>query len=205
MSINWDYVKERVLRYNEKPSDDLLYRIGSHADVLEPGESSDGILNPEQRFRILNWICSQKLKIKHDLALLIFGSSQLDSWLQVSRGAYPNFEFYLVFEFLEEEDTGWESQIYYTLFWHPNHGAPMPDIECDFPWKLDWELGEDFWGSYPDNCTNDFDFTLACYPNQSAFAQPGYLCCSGDRYTTESDEEALMSVAEVLQACVSTI
>ena len=33
-SLNWDYLLERVRRYNEKPSDDLLYRIGTHVNIL---------------------------------------------------------------------------------------------------------------------------------------------------------------------------
>ncbi|HAA31082.1 MAG TPA: hypothetical protein DCE56_29475 [Cyanobacteria bacterium UBA8553] len=65
-SINWGYVQERVRRYNENPSDDLLYRIGTHADVLEPDESIDGQLSLEQRTRILNWIADQGYKINHD-------------------------------------------------------------------------------------------------------------------------------------------
>lgn len=199
LSINTKYVQERVHRYNDRPSDDLLYRIGSHADVLEPGESN-GQLNPEQRFRILNWILCQGYEIKGDLALLIFGREQLEKWLGQSRQAYPDFEFYLAFEFLEEEDTGWESGIYYSLWWHPKPGSPMPSSDCDFPWRLYWDGGDAFWGDFPDNTKNDIEFTLSVYPNQQSFTAPGWVCEEGDRYCSFTDEEAdLMPVAEVLK------
>lgn len=64
--INWTYIEERIRRYNESPSDDLLYRIGTHADVLEPDESRQGQLNVEQRVRILNWIAAQGYEIAID-------------------------------------------------------------------------------------------------------------------------------------------
>ncbi len=37
-SINWEYLIERVRRYNEAPSDDLLYRIGTHVNILTPDD-----------------------------------------------------------------------------------------------------------------------------------------------------------------------
>ena len=64
-TFNWDYLLERVRRYNEKPSDDLLYRIGTHVNALTL-EDQDLIernqgnrLNPEQRFRVLDWLVCQ--------------------------------------------------------------------------------------------------------------------------------------------------
>jgi hypothetical protein len=61
-NISWDYLLERVRRYNENPSDDLLYRIGTHVDVLTLEDQDlieqqqGGYLNPQQRYRVLNWL-----------------------------------------------------------------------------------------------------------------------------------------------------
>jgi len=206
-SIIWDYLIERVRRYNEAPSDDLLYRIGTHINVLTPDDQyyidhHRGILHPEQRYLVLNWlVCQDGIEIKGDLALLIFGRDQLTKWLEKSRITYPDFEFYLPFEFHPSHRTGWESGINFSLYWMPKPGAPVPDPECDFPWKLFWDSGEMFWNNLPNGTHNDFDFTLSVYPNQGSFTIPGSLCEQGDYYTTPSDEEKdLMSVAQVL-AC----
>lgn len=203
LSINSKYVQERVHRYNERPSDDLLYRIGTHIDVLT---ATDVVhincrgFNPEQRFRVLDWILCQGYEIKGDLALLIFGREQLEKWLDQSRQAYPDFEFYLVFEFQDSENSGWDTGINYSVFWHPNPGSPMPSSDCDFPWRLYWDGGDAFWGNFPDNTKNDIEFTLSVYPNQQSFTAPGWVCEEGDRYCSFTDEEAdLMPVAEVLR------
>ncbi len=197
-SINLDYIRERVHRYNNSPSDDLLYRIGNHADVLSI-EHSSGNLTPEQRFRVLNWIVTSGLSIEGDLALLIFGRDPLTQWLETSRQAYPDFEFFLSFEFRTKFQTGFDDGICFTMHWMPKPGAPEPSVECDFPWRLYWEAGEMFWGDYPNNTTNQFDFSFSCYPNQQSFATRGSFCEVGDRYTTPTDEEAdLMSVEQVL-------
>ncbi len=207
-SINWDYVRERVARYNSSPSDDLLYRIGNHVDVLTLEDCSriaskhqqDGALDPEQRYRVLNWILSNGFQIETDLALLIFGRQQLNQWLEISRLAYPDFEFYLAFEYLTRFQSDCGDGICFSLFWMPKDGAPVPDTEYDFPWKLSWDSGEMFWGDHPGGTKNDFDFTLAVYPNQESFAKPGWFCEAGDWYTTPSDREAsLMPIAEVLR------
>lgn len=206
-SIVWGYLTERIHRYNESPSDDLLYRIGTHVDVLTPEdckliERQKGCLSPEQRFRVLDWIvsCQNDVDIKWDLALLIFGRKQLEEWLRRSQQAYPDFEFYLSFEYLTRFKSGCEDGICFTMHWIPRPGAPEPDLQCDFPWRLYWESGEMFWGDYPGGSTNQFDFNLDCYPNQQSFARPGCVCEEGDRYTTPNDEEAdLMSVAQVLE------
>lgn len=204
-SINWNYVEERVRRYNEKPSDDLLYRIGNHTDVLSMEDSDliqkkqGGYLNPEQRFRVLNWIVTSGQEIETDLALLIFGRDQLEEWLERSRQAYPDFEFYLCFEYLTQFQSGCSDGICFSMHWHPLPGAPEPSVECDFPWKLYWETGSMFWNDWMPN-GNQFDFGLSCYPNQQSFATPNSFCEEGDRYTTPADEEAdLMSVAQVLE------
>jgi hypothetical protein len=211
-SIIWDYLLERVRRYNEAPSDDLLYRIGTHVDVLTPDDQHyidhhRGCLHPEQRYRVFDWLAVQSaagllgLEIEGDLALLIFGHDQLTQWLERSRQAYPDFEFYLVFEHHPDGMKTGHTGIDFAMYWMPQPGAPEPDIECDFSWRLCWNHGEMFWGDYPDGFTNQFDFSVDCYPNQQSFATPGSFCEEGDRYTTPSDEEAdLMSVAQVL-AC----
>ncbi|MEW6499425.1 MAG: hypothetical protein AB1589_44195 [Cyanobacteriota bacterium] len=203
-SIHWGYVTERVRRYNQNPSDDLLYRIGTHVDVLTPEDldlircHQQGYLNPEQRFRVLNWIVCWGLEIEDDLALLIFGRNQLEEWLLRSQQSYPIFEFYLAFEVLLKEESGVEPGICFTMHWIPRPGAPEPSVECDFPWKLDWEPGNVFWADWMPG-GNQFDFCLSCYPNQESFAMPNSFCEEGDRYTTLTDEEAdLMSVAQVL-------
>ena len=207
-SIDWGYLTERIRRYKQNPCDDLLYRIGTHVDVLTPEETETmagrwtGALTPEQRFRVLNWIvsCQNDVEIESDLALLIFGRQQLEQWLQISRQAYPNFEFYLCFEYLTRFKSGCEDGICFTMHWMPRPGAPEPDVELDFPWKSYWESGEMFWNEYPGGCTNQFDFNLACYPNQQSFTNARWVCEEGDHYTTPSDEEAdLMSVAQVLE------
>jgi hypothetical protein len=206
MSINWEYVTERVRRYNENPSDDLLIRIGSHVDVLTLDDcdliqkEQGGYLNPEQRYRVLDWIVGEaRLEIEQDLAVLIFGREQLLKWLEQSRQAYPDFEFYLVFEAHQGQYTGHHG-IDFTMHWQPRTGAPEPDVEGDFPWKVFWEWGEMFWGNYPGGFTNQFDFNLNCYPDQWSFATPNSLCVEGDRYTMLTDDEAsLMSVASVLE------
>ncbi|MBD1903785.1 hypothetical protein NDI44_27060 [Trichocoleus sp. DQ-A3] len=203
-SINWGYVTERVRRYNQKPSDDLLYRIGTHCDVLISEDQDliqrhqQGSLNPEQRFRVLNWIVCWGLEIEGDLGLLIFGRNQLQEWLERSQQSYPDFEFYLAFEFLQKEQSGVEAGICFTLHWIPQPGAPEPSVECDFPWKFYWEPGDMFWNDWMSG-GNQFEFCLECYPNQESFASPNSFCEQGDRYTTLTDEEAdLMSVAQVL-------
>ncbi len=207
-SIDWNYVEERIRRYNQKPSDDLLCRIGTHVDVLTPEDcdiiqrKQSGKLNPEQRYRVLDWIVGKAgLNVEADLALLIFGRQQLEEWLQISRQAYPDFEFYLVFEAHQGQYTGHHG-IDFSMFWMPQPGAPEPDLECDFSWKLFWEYGEMFFGTCMGEYTgrNQFDFALECYPSQQSFARPGWFCEEGDRYTTPCDEEAdLMSVAQVLE------
>jgi hypothetical protein len=64
-SIEWDYVIERVRRYNNEPSDDLLYRIGTHVNALTledqdlSARHQDGNLSPEQRYRVLDWLAVQ--------------------------------------------------------------------------------------------------------------------------------------------------
>lgn len=204
--MDWNYIIERVNRYNQNPSDDLLYRIGSHTDILT-SEDCDAInyrqsghLTPQQRFQVLNFLLCQEVHIEGDLALLIFGRKQLEEWLERSRQAYPNFEFYLVFEYQPSSKTGWDSGINYSVHWIPLPGAPVPDPEMDFSWKVFWDSGEMFWGNLPNNTKNDFEFTLSVYPNQAAFGIPGSTCEAGDYYTTPSEEEAsLMSVAQVLQ------
>jgi hypothetical protein len=206
-SIDWGYLAERIRRYNQKPNDDLLYRIGTHVDVLtledcQLIEQHKGSLSPEQRFRVLNWIvsCQNDVEIENDLALLIFGREQLEEWLHRSRQAYPDFEFYLSFEYLTRFKSGCEDGICFTMHWMPRPGAPEPDTDNDFPWRLYWESGEMFWGDYPGGFTNQFDFNLDCYPDQESFTRLGWICSQGSRYTTPSDEEAdLMSVAKVLE------
>lgn len=215
--VNWDYITKHVNAYNRLSCgtsirhDDILYRIGSHTDVLTPEDcelinhSTQGWLTPEQRFRVLDWIvsCQNDVEISGDLALLIFGREQLSEWLERSLCTYPDFEFYLAFEY--HDSKGWEPGVNFTMHWMPRPGAPEPDVECDFPWKLDWEDGGMFWGNYPGGFTNQFDFNLDCYPNQESFATPGWFCEEGDRYTTPSDEEAdLMSVAQVLHFSART-
>jgi hypothetical protein len=203
-TINWGYLEERLDRYNVNPSDNLLYRIGTHVDVLS-AEDCRAIdqqgFSAEQRYRTLNWLCAcTKWEPDIDLALLIFGRKQLTEWLEISRRAYPNFELYLPFEYLEGSKTGWETGINFSLYWMPLPGAPVPDPECDFPWKLSWDLGEMFWGNLPNGTKNDFEFTLSVYPNQQSFTKPDWICEEGDHYTTPTDEEKdLMSVAEVLK------
>lgn len=206
-SINWGYVVERIRRYNKKPSDDLLYRIGTHADVLDIADcdhiqSQEGRLDPEQRYRVLNWIVTSQeaVELECDLALLIFGRDQLTQWLEQSRQAYPDFEFYLCFEYLTKFESGYDDGICFTIHWMARPGAPTPNVECDFPWRLYWESGDYFWADWMVG-GNQFDFTLHCYPSQQSFATPGLFCEEGDHYTTPTDEEKdLMSVAQVLEA-----
>lgn len=205
---NWNYVTERIERYQDTHDDEFLYDIGRHVDVLTVNDTNlvfhtqNSCLNPEQRYRVLNWlVCQDEIEIKGDLALLIFGRDQLTQWLERSCQAYPDFEFYLPFEFHPMHQSGWESGINFSLYWMPLPGAPVPDPECDFPWKLFWDSGEMFWGNLPNGTHNDFDFTLSVYPNQESFTIPNSICEQGDYYTTPSDEEKdLMSVAEVLEA-----
>ncbi len=196
--MDWGYLNERINRYNAQPSDDLLYRIGSHADILLPQELE---LTPERRFRILNWIATHAcLNTDIDLALLIFGRQQLEQWLEHSKSAYPDFEFYLCFEFQPRHNTGFESGINFTMHWTPKPGAPVPDTDNDFPWKSFWECGEMFWGDYPGGGKNHFDFNLHCYPDQASFTKHGWVCEQGDWYTTPDERDAnLMPVSLVLQ------
>ncbi|MEP0755600.1 hypothetical protein NDA03_25810 [Trichocoleus sp. Lan] len=204
-SINWGYVTERIRRYNQQPSDDLLYRIGTHTDNLTPEDQDliqhhqQGSLSSEQRFRVLNWLACQGFEIQGDLALHIFGREQLTEWLERSLHSYPDFEFFLVFEFQPKEKTGWDSGINFTMHWIPQPGAPEPSVECDFAWSLYWESGQMFWSEWMTG-GNQFDFCLDCYPSQDSFATPGSFCEEGDRYTTLTDEEmGLMSVAQLLE------
>ena len=211
-AINWqalgsspEYVIERVRRYNEAPTDDLLYRIGSYANALNVEDcraiEQQGF-TPEQRYNVLNWITKTGLVIEGDLALLIFGREQLTQWLQISRQAYPNFEFYLCFEYQEKFKSGFDDGINFTMHWHPQPGAPMPlpETETDFPWRPFWDSGDMFWGDYPGGSTNHFDFNLYCYPDETGFTKPGWICEEGDWYTMVDERDAnLMSVAQVLE------
>ena len=164
--------------------------------------SLNGALSPEQRYRVLNWILCNNFEVEGDLALLIFGRKQLEEWLERSHQAYPNFEFYLCFEYQEKFRSGWDDGVNFTMHWHPQPGAPMPlpETETDFPWRPFWDSGDMFWGDYPGGSTNHFDFNLYCYPDETGFTKSGWVCEEGDWYTMKSDREAdLMSVAQVLQ------
>lgn len=198
--MDYGYLTERVRRYNAQPSDDLLYRIGTHADLLEGG---NGQLTPERRYIVLNWlVCQDVIEIKHDLALLIFGRDQLTQWLNISQQAYPHFEFYLVFEYQKKFNSGFDDGVNFTMYWHPRPGAPvpLPETETDFPWRPSWDSGEMFWGDYPGGGTNHFEFNLYCYPNEEGFTKPGWVCEEGDWYTMVDGRDAdLMSVAQVLE------
>jgi hypothetical protein len=203
-SIDWGYLAERVRRYNKTPTEDLLYRIGTHVNVLTPEDcqriSQQGFTSV-QRYCVLNWLasCTDLLNDEMDLALLIFGRNQLEQWLERSRQAYPDYEFYLIFEYQDKAKTGWESGINFTMHWVPLPGAPVPDIEYDFPWRSFWDSGEMFWCDYL-GYTNHFDFNLHCYPDQTTFTKPGWVCEAGDYYTSLDERDAnLMSVAQVLE------
>jgi hypothetical protein len=211
--MNWDYITKHLNAYNRLPCntsrvhDDLLYRIGSHVDVLTPQDcqaidKQRGWFTSEQRYRVLNWlICQDGIEIEGDLTILIFGCQQLQEWLTESDLAYPDYEFYLAFEYQDEDSSGWKSGINYTLFWMPKPGAPEPDIDNDFSWQSYWESGEMFWGEFPGGFTNQFDFNLDCYPDQGSFTNPSLTCKEGDRYTTPTEEdEDLLSVAQSLEA-----
>lgn len=207
MFYSYDYIAERVRRYNNQPSDDLLYRIASHAEILGSTElhliSQSGCFIPQQRYLIFNWLCCKGFELSGDLALLIFGREQLEQWLDRSQKAYPHFEFYLCFEYQDKFKSGFDSGINFTMHWHPQPGAPMPllDNETDFPWRPFWDSGDMFWGSFPGGSTNHFDFNLYCYPDETGFTKSGWICEEGDWYTMKEDEQAadLMSVAQVLQ------
>lgn len=214
-AINWqalgsspEYVIERVRRYNESPSDDLLYRIGTHVNALDVDtvqridRHQNGRLTPHQRYQVLDWIAKTGLVIEGDLALLIFGRKQLEEWLERSRQAYPHFDFYLVFEYQEKFKSGFDDGINFTMHWHPQPGAPMPlpETETDFPWRPFWDSGEMFWGDYSNGITNHFDLNLYFYPDETGFTKPGWICEEGDWYTLLDGRDAdLMSVAQVLQ------
>ena len=204
--MDWNYITERVQRYNSQPSDDLLYRIASNAEILGSTElylvdrDQRGQLIPQQRYLILNWLCCNGFEVEGDLALLIFGRQQLTQWLEISRQVYPNFEFYLCFEYQDGKKTGWESGINCTCFWMPKPGAPVPNTDNDFPWKPYWDTAEHFWITHPSGVTNEFDFTLDCYKSQQSFTDSNWILEEGDWQCTPSDEEAdLMSVAQVLE------
>ena len=205
--MDWNYLTERVRRYNENPTEDLLYRIGTHVDVLTPedcGSISQQGFSAEQRYRVLNWLasCTDLLNDEMDLALLIFGRNQLEQWLERSRQAYPHFDFYLVFEYQDRFKSGFEDGVNFTMHWHPRPGAPMPlpETETDFPWRPFWESGDMFWSDFPGGSKNHFDFNLYCYPDETGFTKPGWICEEGDWYTMVDERDAdLMSVAQVLE------
>lgn len=75
--MNWDYLSERVRRYNLAPTqsqrDDLLYRIGTHADLFSPAEQALtdrlGCLIPEHRACILEWLLLEDFSLRTDLSL----------------------------------------------------------------------------------------------------------------------------------------
>ena len=86
------------------------------------------------------------------------------------------------------------------MYWEPLPGAPMPlpETEIDFPWRSFWDSGEMFWGDRPGGFTNDFEFTLNCYPNEASFTKPNWICEEGDWYTMPSEPD-LMCVQQVLK------
>ena len=209
--FDWEYITKLVRGYNNQPSDDLLYQIGTHTGTLtldDQGlidQQQGGRLNPEQRYRVLDWLAIQAgrgfvgLNVEGDLALLIFGREQLTQWIETSKRAYPDFDFYLVFECHPDGMKTGHTGIDFAMYWMPQLGAPEPSVECDFPWNCYWEHGEMFWGDYPGETANQLEFNLSVYPDQDSFTTPGSFCEAGDRYTTPTHEEAdLMSVEAIL-------
>jgi hypothetical protein len=176
--VVWSYVEERITRFNqaktERDRDDLLYRIGSHADVLDLEDirfirENDGILHPEQRFEVLQWmIYSANAAVEGNLVLLIFGQQQLQEWHQRAKAAYPNFEMMLG----ARTAFGTEDYLELSLHFQPQAGASQINPELDFQGKSFWDAGEMFWGNFPQNCANEFEFILHCYPRQASFTVP---------------------------------
>ncbi|MBD1864539.1 MULTISPECIES: hypothetical protein [Trichocoleus] len=176
--VVWSYIEERIDRFNQaktqRDRDDLLYRIGSHADVLDLEDvriirDNDGGLHPEQRFEVLQWmIYSANAEVEGNLVLLIFGQQQLQQWYQQAKAAYPDFEMMLG----ARTALGTEDYLELSLHFQPQAGAPQIDPELDFPWKPFWDAGEMFWGHFPENCSNEFEFILHCYPRQASFTIP---------------------------------
>lgn len=173
--MDWQYINERVKRYNSAKTtsdrDDLLYRIGTHADLLNPEEAPDGNLTAEQRCRVLEWLIYEaKAFIDGNLTLLIFGVPQLKEWQRRSEEAYPDFALAIA---IRQSDL--MPHLEFSLHFDPLPGAPEVDPETDFPYRPFWDCAEMFWGHFPNNCTNEFDFILDCYPCQASFAVPGSL------------------------------
>ncbi|MBW4490781.1 MAG: hypothetical protein KME12_23655 [Trichocoleus desertorum ATA4-8-CV12] len=176
--VVWSYIEERVNRFNqaktERDRDDLLYRIGTHADVLDLEDvrlvrENDGVLHPEQRFEVLQWMFySADAELQENLVLLIFGQRQLQEWHQQAKAAYPDFEMMLGVR----TALGTEDYLELSLHFQPQAGAPQTDPELDFPWKPFWDAAEMFWGPFPENCSNEFEFILHCYPCQASFTIP---------------------------------
>jgi hypothetical protein len=173
--VVWSYVEERIDRFNQAKTqcdrDDLLYRIGTHADALDLDDirlirENDGVLSSEQRFTVLEWmIYSADAEVEGNLVLLIFGERQLREWYQQAKAAYPDFEMMLgVRTALDTED-----YLELSLHFQPQEGAPQIDPELDFPWKPFWDAGEMFWGNFPQNCSNEFEFILSSYRRQASF------------------------------------
>jgi hypothetical protein len=173
--VVWSYVEERVKRFNraktERDRDDLLYRIGTHADVLDLDDirltrENNGALTSEQRRAVLEWLlyCAD-VEIQGNLVLLIFGETQLREWYQQAKAAYPDFELALGVRMAE----GAEDYLERAFCFHPLPGAFKVDPDCDFPWKPRWEMVDYFWGDWGDGCHNEFDLALNVYPDQDCF------------------------------------
>ncbi|MBD2123958.1 hypothetical protein [Trichocoleus sp. FACHB-262] len=170
--VVWSYIEERIDRFNqaktERDRDDFLYRIGSHADVLNLEDvrlirENNGALTSEQRCAVLEWmIYSADAEVRGNLVLLIFGARQLREWHQKAKAAYPDLELVLGIRTAK----GTEDYLERAFYFRPLPGALKVDPDCDFPWKPRWDMAEYFWGDWGDGCHNEFDLTLNVYPDQ---------------------------------------
>jgi len=211
--INFDYIAKQVQAFNQPEAsfekrDDVLFRIGSHADVFcdtdyQQIRKQNGHLTAKLRYEVLDWlVANTEHEIEGNFTLHIFGKEQLQAWYQDSKQRYPDFELVLVFEEgVWEEEEQQQPCIYYTFYYRPLPSAPGFDEETDFPVDhFEWEVGEYFWGeacACHEGVENNIDFTIECYPEQSNFSIPNTSIAPHLLAFTEEEQEH-QTVAELL-------
>ncbi|NEP56376.1 MAG: hypothetical protein F6K31_05045 [Symploca sp. SIO2G7] len=215
--VNPDYIAKQVQEFNREDAnaehrDDVLFRIGSHADVFcdidyQNIQSLDGRLTSQLRYQVLEWLLSHtEHDIEGNLTLHIFSLEQLRTWYQESKQRYPDFELVLVFEEgIWEEEEQPQPSIHYTCYYRPLPSAPGFDEETDFPvGHFEWEVGEYFWGDFFSTQETVIDFTMECYTGQADFSVPE-MPIAPHLLTLTEEEKGHQTVAEMLGITLAAV
>lgn len=207
--MDYQYIQNQIDRYNNAQTqgqrDDCLYRIGTHANILELDEQSEidaagGVMPAKYRLKILQALycdLEQEVDESDNLLLHIFGRDQLQQWYEDSKQRYPHFE--LCFGLRPSEDcTCFEM----TCYFQPLQGAPATDPGCDFPWQPFWDCAEMFWFT-TDVSEDGIGLCFACYPDEASFRLPGQRM--QDWQLEVPDDDDLTAVSDLLEVDEATV